>query len=518
MSLLNVENLTHGFGDKILFKKISFRLLKGEHVGLIGANGAGKSTLINLLVGNLLPDEGTIQWANSIKLGYLDQHAVLESGKSIRDTLEAAYKNLYDIETEMVSLWDKLASLEEEEIEKLLKRIGYLQELLDSSDFYRIDSNINDAASGLGLTALGMDTPVDKLSGGQRTKVLLAKLLLSKPDLMLLDEPTNYLDKEHIQWLSQYLSDYPHSFIVISHDTDFLNNIVNAIYHLEFACLKRYPGNYDKFKSMYEAEKEKYIQDYYRQQAEIEKMENFVRSNMARASTTKRAQSRQKMLDKIERLEKPKAAVKPSFFFKKSRDSGKLIFKCSSLDIGYKYPLAESIDLNLKRGEKAALIGCNGIGKTTFLKTIMGVIPRLGGEIEFGDYLFPAYFQQEVYKKSNITPLEEVWNDFPELSQKEVRSSLALCGIKAEHIREKMHELSGGEQSKVRLCKLMLTPSNWLLLDEPTNHLDESAKESLKESLRNYDGSVILVCHEKEFYEDWVTDIWDMEKIAERSF
>lgn len=516
MSLLNVENLTHGFGDKTLFKKISFRLLKGERIGLVGANGTGKSTLLNLLLGTLLQDEGTIQWSTSVKIGYLDQHALLEDGRSIRDTLRIAFKELYDIENEIIELSDMLSKSDSTCTEKILKRIGNLQDLLYSSEFYGIDSYINSVAFGLGLNILGLDTPVNELSGGQKTRVLLAKLLLNNPDLLLLDEPTNYLDKEHISWLSDYLSNYKKSFIVISHDTHFLNNIVNVIYHLEFATLKRYPGNYENFLKLYEEEKERYITEYYRQQAEIERMETFIKANIVRASTTKRAQSRQKLLDKIDRLEKPQTASKAYFSFSESRESNKLIFKCTSLSIGYHYPLAQNLNLCLEKKQKIALTGCNGIGKTTLLKTIMGIIPQLNGKIEFGDYIFPAYFKQEAYNKSINTPLEEVWQDFPKLTQKEIRSALALCGIKAEHITQQMNQLSGGEQAKVALCKLMLTPSNWLILDEPTNHLDVPSKKALREALISYSGTIILVCHEKEFYEDWISNIWNMENLALR--
>lgn len=513
MSLLNVENLTHGFEDKILFKNVSFRLLKGERAGLVGANGAGKTTLFNLLNGKLIPDSGTIKWSNSIKLGYLDQHSDLEPGLSIRDTLRNAFKELYDIEKEINILSEKLTNGIEIDLEKLLKRLGNLQDTLYLSNFYSIDSIIDNVASGLGLNVLGLSTSVDKLSGGQRTRVLLAKLLLQNPDLLLLDEPTNYLDKEHVDWLSEYLKSYPNSFIVISHDTKFLSSIVNVIFHMEFGTLKRYPGNYDTFLKMHENDRQRYIDLYYSQKAEIERMENFVKSNIVRASTTKRAQSRQKQLDKIERLEKPKNMLKPSFSFPYIRESGRLIFESSQLDIGYSYPLLKGLTLKLEKGQKVAVTGCNGIGKTTLLKTLMGIIPELGGTIDFGDYLYPAYYEQETYNKSELTPLEEIWSDFPRLTQKEVRSALARCGLKEEHVMQSLKHLSGGEQSKVRLCKLTLIPSNWLLLDEPTNHLDLAAKEALKESLFNFKGSILLVSHEKEFYEDWITDVWDMEEM-----
>lgn len=511
MSILNVDNISFGYDDRTILKNISFRLLKGEHAGLVGDNGAGKTTLFKILTGELIGDEGNISWASNIKAGYLDQHIVLDENESIYNNLKYVFKDLYDIEAKMNSISNKLASMDEKEMSKALYRIGDMQDKLMLSDFYNIDSIIKNIASGLGLDALGLDTKASKLSGGQRTKVSLAKLLLKKPDLLLLDEPTNYLDKEHVDWLSNYLNNYPDSYIVISHDTGFLSRITNVILHIEFCNLKKYPGNYANYKRLAKLEKEKYINDYNRQQKEIDKLEKFIQANIVRASTTKRAQSRRKKLEKIERIEKPLAAPKPKFSFMGCRKPGKLIFESSQLDIGYNYPIIKGLSLTLYREQKIAITGCNGIGKSTMLKTLLGVIPKLNGEIKFGEFLKPAYFEQETKYENDITALQEVWNDFPDKDRKEIREALAKCGLKQEHIMHKMNELSGGEQSKVRLCKLTLTPSNWLILDEPTNHLDAEAKEVLKNALDKFEGTVIVVSHEKEFYEDWVTGVWNLE-------
>lgn len=510
MSILNVENLSFGFEDKAILKNVSFRLLKGEHAGLVGVNGAGKTTFFNILTGKLIPDKGTVYRSKSANIGYLDQHSELKGESSIRQTLMEAFSSLYNIEKKIIAIGDKLQNADSNETKGYLKELGRLQDTLDSSNFYHIDSLIDSTANGLGLSALGMDTPVDKLSGGQRTKVKLAKLLLENPDLLLLDEPTNYLDKEHIDWLTIYLSNYPQSFVVISHDTNFLNSITNVIFQIEFASLRRYPGNYDTFLKLKDDESKIYIEQYNKQQQEIGRMEDFINKNMVRASTTKRAQSRKKQLDKIERIEKPKNNPKSHFSFLMTREPGKLIFESSDLKIGYNYPLLSNLNLKLMRGQKIAVTGCNGIGKSTLLKTIMGIIPPLDGKIHFGEYLTPVYFEQEV-KTNNNTAMEEVWDAFPRKTQKEIREALAKCGLRQELVLQRMCSLSGGEQSKVRLCKLMMTPSNWVLLDEPTNHLDVDAKKALKEAIINFHGTVLLVCHEKEFYEDWVTDVWNME-------
>jgi len=333
----------------------------------------------------------------------------------------------------------------------------------------------------------------------------------------VLDEPTNYLDKEHIDWLASYLANYPNSFIIVSHDTSFLNRITNVTYHIEFASLKRYPGNYNEFLKLKDADRLKYIQQYNRQQQKISQMEEFINKNIAGAATSKRAKSRRKQLDKIERLEKPKTSKKPSFSFLTSRQSERFVLQSSHMNIGYSYPLINNLNLKLVRDEKIAITGCNGIGKSTLLKTIMGVIPPLDGGIRFGNYLHPLYFEQET-KASDYTAIDEVWRTFPQKTQKEIRDALAISGLRQDHVLQKMSSLSGGEQAKVRLCKLMMTPSNWLLLDEPTNHLDVDAKNALKEALMYFEGTILLVCHEKEFYEDWVTDIWNMEEYAYGSF
>lgn len=511
MSILNIENVTFSFGDKVLLKNANFRLLKGEHVGIVGANGAGKTTFLNILTGKYIPDKGTMYLSSSINVGHLDQHLELDKTLTIKDTLRLAFTKLYKIEKRIIDIGDLLSTASSIESDKLLKELGKLQDNLYSSDFYKIDSLIDNVANGLGLSALGMDALVEKLSGGQRTKVKLAKLLLENSDLLLLDEPTNYLDKEHVDWLAEYLSSYDNSFIVISHDTGFLNRVTNVIYNIEFTVMKRYPGNYAAFLKLKDEESKRYIEEYTKQQEQISKLEDFINKNLVRASTTKRAQSRRKQLEKIERLEKPKLQSAPDFSFMFSRESGKLIFESSKLNIGYSYPIINDLNLALNKGEKIAITGCNGIGKSTLLKTIMGVLSPLAGTLRLGEYLYPVYFEQESKTNSN-TAIEEVWEAFPKKTQKEIRESLAKCGLKHEHIFHRMTELSGGEQSKVRLCKLMMTPGNWLLLDEPTNHLDIYAKEALKEALRKFKGTVLLVCHEEEFYDNWITDVWNLER------
>ncbi len=511
MSLLTVEDLSHTFGDRTLFKNVAFRLLAGEHVGLVGANGVGKSTLMNIITGQIVRDGGKVEWTPKVNYGYLDQHTKLTPGKTIRDILRDAFLPLYELEKELMVISEKMGEATPEELEVLLEEMGEIQERLDASGFYLSDVKVEEMANGLGLDAIGLDRDVASLSGGQRTKVLLAKLLLEKPTVLLLDEPTNYLDVEHIQWLTNYLKDYPFAFILISHDTEFMNQVVDVIYHLEFAKLTRYKANYEKFLEMSGINKQQHIDAYEKQQEFIKKQEDFIQRNKARYSTSGRAKSRQKQLDRIDRIDRPETAVKPTFGFKESRASGKTVFEGKDLEIGYTSALLPKMNVAIERGEKIAIIGCNGVGKSTLLKTILGKIKPFSGSSFQGDFLFPAYFEQEV-KAGNLTPLDDVWNEFSHLNQHEVRGALARCGLKNEHITRPLNMLSGGEQAKVRLCKLMMNESNWLLLDEPTNHLDVTAKEELKRALKEYKGTILLVCHEPDFYEDWVTTTWNVEE------
>ena len=511
MSILNVEHVNHGFGDRAILKDVSFRLLKGEHVGLIGANGEGKSTFMNIITGKRQPDEGKVEWSKNVRVGYLDQHAVLEKGMTIADVLKSAYAWLFDLENKMNEICDAMGNASEDELTAMMEELGEIQELLDAHDFYLIDSKVEEIARAFGLMELGLDRDVTELSGGQRTKILLAKLLLEKPDILLLDEPTNYLDAVHIEWLKRYLIDYENAFILISHDIPFLNSVVNLIYHIEDGVLSRYVGNYEDFEKVYAMKRSQLEAAYRKQQQEISELKDFVARNKARVATRNMAMSRQKKLDKMEIIELQSEKPKPEFNFKTARTPGKIIFETHDLVIGYDEPLSRPLNLKMERGQKIAMIGANGIGKTTLLKSIMGYIKPISGESVLGDYLYPGYFEQEKKYETNISCIDELWEEFPSFTQYEVRSALAKCGLMTKHIESLMKVLSGGEQAKVRLCKLINHETNLLLLDEPTNHLDVDAKEELKRALKEYKGSILLICHEPEFYEDIVTDVWNCE-------
>ena len=509
MSILTVENLSHGFGNRAIFDDVSFRLLKGEHIGLIGANGEGKSTFMDIITGKLQPDEGRIEWSKNVKVGYLDQHAMLKKGMTVGSVLESAFDPLFEMETRMNEICDKMADADEDKMQEYMDELSVIQDMLMNHDFYLIDSKVSEIARALGLLDLGLDRDVTDLSGGQRTKVLLGKLLLEKPDILLLDEPTNYLDEEHIVWLKRYLQEYENAFILISHDIPFLNSVINLIYHMDSLKLTRYVGDYDNFREVYEMKKSQQEAAYNRQQKEIAELKDFISRNKARVATRNMAMSRQKKLDNMELIEKTTEKPKPEFEFQTARTPGRYIFKIEKLVIGYDEPLSSPLDLEMERGSRIVLTGANGIGKSTLLKSLLGLIKPLDGKVEQGDYLHIGYFEQETPQDIKTTCIEEIWNEFPSLDQREVRAALAKCGLTTVHIESKVKVLSGGEQAKVRLCKLINRPSNVLVLDEPTNHLDTDAKDELKRALLEYKGSILMVCHEPEFYEDIATDVWD---------
>ena len=508
--MLNVQNVTHGYGARRILEDASFRLAKGEHVGLVGANGEGKSTFLNIITGELPADEGTVSWGKHVTTGYLDQRTTLTPGKTIREVLREAFSHMYELEKTMLKMYDDMAQASDDEMSLLLEEVGDIQDILDHSGFYVIDSRIEEYSNGVGLLEIGLDKDVSQLSGGQRTKVLLAKLLLENPMILILDEPTNYLDENHIAWLKTFLQNYENSFILVSHDISFLNDVVNVIYHVENAVLTRYKGDYKNFVNMYELKKRQIEQAYEKQQKEIAHLEDFISRNKARVATSNMAKSRQKKLDKMDIIEIAKEKPKPTFSFEYSRAPGKFVIEADNLVIGYSSPLTKPLSFVVERGKKIAIKGVNGLGKSTLLKTMLGIIPPYSGSVELDYYAQPGYFEQEHIGGSG-TAMEEIWNAYPAMSNREVRGVLARCGLTTEHIESQVKVLSGGENAKLRLCKLGLQSMNLLVLDEPTNHLDIYAKDALKQAVDDFKGTVIIVSHEPEFYSDIVTDVWNLE-------
>lgn len=505
MSLFKVSDVKFNYQDKELFNGLNFQLNAGEHAVLIGQNGAGKTTIMDLLTKKLIPDSGKIEWTPGVTYSYLDQHYKVNDEFTVKEFLEQIYNDLFLKEQRMNELFVKGSNIEDPNYEKYLDQASKINDELIMLDFYSIKEEIDKVLVGLGIPKDFKDRQLKILSSGQREKVYLAKMLLEKNDVLLLDEPTNYLDQIHVKWLSEYLRSYPKAFLVISHDEPFLASIANVVLALEAKNLNRYKGDWSYYKEQSVIRKEQYQKDYEAQQRYIKKEEEFIAAHIVRATSSRAAKSRRARLAHVERMEAPVNDINQVYFnFPYSGDIGEEILKVENLTIGYEKPLVSGISFNIRKGEKLAIIGKNGIGKSTLVKTLLNIIPSLGGSFRFNEKAKISYFSQTEMDDLSVTPFEFIRNLRVNFENTDVRSLLARCGIKAELALRSLKELSGGEEAKTRLCELTLNKSNILVLDEPTNHLDKVAKQSLKEAIERYEGVVILVSHEKDFYEDLV--------------
>lgn len=513
MSLVKVSDVMFNYSDKELFNNISFQLNEGEHAVLVGQNGAGKTTIFDLLTKKLIPDKGTVEWTPGVTYSYLDQHYKVNDHQTIKTFLESIYKDLFDKETQMNSLFDKGSNLDDPNYFKYLEKASEINDELIRLDFYSIKEEINKVIVGLGIPKEYFDRELILLSSGQREKVYLAKMLLEKHDVLLLDEPTNYLDVPHVKWLSEYLKNYPKTFLVISHDESFLNEIANIVLCLENRTINRYKGDYQYYKTQSVIRKEQYEKDYAAQQKFIKKEEQFIAAHIVRATSSRAAKSRRARLAHIERMEAPKNDTNRVYIsFPYSGDIGKDILEVNELVIGYEKPLLSPISFKLQKGERVAIIGKNGIGKSTLIKTLLNLIPSLGGCFSFNTKSKINYFSQTELDDLSVTPIEYIQSFFPQMNYLDIRNLLAKCGIKANLAIRPLSELSGGEEAKTRLTLLTLQKSNILILDEPTNHLDKTAKSVLKDAIEEYPGVVILVSHEIDFYADLVDYIIELDK------
>lgn len=510
MSILEITNVSHGYGDKMIYKNADFSLYKGEHVGVVGKNGAGKSTLLGICTGEIVPDSGRTVWQNNVTFGCLDQHAELQRDITILTYLHGAFHSLYEQEKAMNLLYEKSGAGDD----SALLKAAALQSGLEDTGFYEIDYQVEKAANGLGLTALGLDRPVSQLSGGQRAKVRLARLLLENPDVLLLDEPTNFLDRSHINWLGEQLSASEKAFMVISHDEAFLERICDHICDIENGEIRKYTGTYSRFLTQKQHLREDYIRRYHSQQREIEKTEAYIRKNIAGVNS-KNAKGRRKQLERLERLEAPDTAQSaPEFRFRALPLHVQEHLKLKGLSVGYYYPLLPGLSFTVPGGQKAVITGFNGIGKSTLLKTLIGSLPPLAGSFRFAEGTVVGYYDQDLtFPDGTLTPLQTVAEAAPTLSAKEIRQQLFRCGISKEHAQQPVKSLSGGEQAKVKLCLLTLSPCNLLILDEPTNHLDAAAKAALRKALLEFTGTVLLVSHEEAFYDELAHRVIAMDRL-----
>ncbi|KFZ39357.1 ABC-F family ATP-binding cassette domain-containing protein [Thermoactinomyces sp. CICC 24226] len=515
--LLQAKNIEKTFGGNIIFQNVDLKINEGEHIGLIGPNGAGKSTLLRILIRELLPDEGEIHLSKKARVGYLAQNSGLQSEKTVWDELLLPFQELIGMEKQLRLLETEMGKEEvytrPDIYEKTLEKYSSLQSAFEEKGGYAYEAKIRRALTGLGMGGIDWKaTPVQSLSGGQKTRVALAKLLLEEPDLLILDEPTNYLDMDAMSWLEQMLANYPGALLLVSHDRYFLDRLVTIIYELEHHQITRYVGNYSSYVKQKEARWEQQQKLYEKQQAEIKRMEEFIERNIARASTTKRAQSRRKALEKMERIEPPsprprKAAIR----FEPAVRSGKEILEVKNLTIGYEKPLIQNLDFRIERGEHIALIGPNGLGKSTLLKTIAGKLPPLSGTWKWGTQVEMDYYDQEQQELNpDLSVIDELWNDHPRLDQTTIRSALGQFLFYGDHVFKKVSSLSGGEKARLSLCKRMLNQANFLLMDEPTNHLDMPSKERLEQALEEFPGTLLFISHDRYFIRRLATRIWEL--------
>jgi len=510
MSLLKVESLSHNFADKKLYEDASFELYKGEHMGIVGQNGSGKSTLIKILIGEIVPDQGTVKWQSNLKIGHLDQYAEINGTLTISDYLKSAFADLYETEKKLNHLYEKSAVTGDEAV--LLQAAAY-QEQLEAQDFYSIESRIGKIAGGLGIDAMGMDRSIHELSGGQRAKVILAKLLAEKPNILLLDEPTNFLDQDHVEWLASFLANFDGAFIVVSHDYDFLEKISTCICDIEFGTIRKYYGKYSDFLRQKEHLRQDYVRRYEAQQKHFEKTEAYIRKNIAGVNS-KIAQGRRKQLERMERLTPPTFTHRPSIRFRELPLSAQVALTVRDLEIGYRSSLLPKLNFSVGGGEKLVITGFNGIGKSTLLNTLAGRLPTIAGSFRFSEQATIGYYEQELkWENDALTPIQVISERFPGLNTKAIRSHLAQCGVRGNHAMQAVGTLSGGEQSKVKLCGLLLASCNFLIMDEPTNHLDAETKKALQNALASFSGSVLLVSHEESFYKAWADRIVKLEHV-----
>jgi ATPase components of ABC transporters with duplicated ATPase domains len=506
--LLQVSNLSKSYGVDAVLSNISMQVQERDRIGLVGVNGAGKSTLLKIIAGELSADSGDIHRSKDIRLGYLAQNSGLQSNRSIMEEMRAVFAHLLETERELRDLEAKIADPSLQADDKSYAAI--LEKYAAKSDWFReqggfeINTRINSVLHGMGFGGFDGDTPISTLSGGQKTRLALARILLQAPDLLMLDEPTNHLDIETLTWLESYLRGYSGAIVVVSHDRYFLDALTHTIVEIERHSAKRYTGNYSRYLELKAADYEIQLRHYEKQQEEITRMEQFIQRNIVRASTTKRAQSRRKALEKMERIDKPLGELKKAHFsFEIERQTGKDVLQVHQLSVsfpGQSKPLFRNVSFGLTRGETVALIGPNGIGKSTLLKTLVGQLEPSSGTFQFGSNVKLGYYDQDHSRlNGGNTVLEELWSAYPHLEEARIRTVLGNFLFSGEDVLKRISALSGGEKARVSLAKLMLAQANVLILDEPTNHLDIFSKEMLESALIDYEGTLLFISHDRYF-------------------
>ncbi|CAM3213864.1 ABC-F family ATP-binding cassette domain-containing protein [Vagococcus fessus] len=519
MILLQANQVARHFGGDTLFENIQMEIQDNSRIALVGRNGAGKSTLLKIIAGIDPADEGTISKIKNLSMGYLDQHTGLNSAQTIWNEMLTAFEALRKVEKRLHHLEEQLGypdiMEDSDAYDRVLKEYDQLQHDFNEQNGYGYEAEIKAVLNGFRFDETFYDRDIASLSGGQKTRLALAKLLLEKPQLLILDEPTNHLDIETLAWLENYLQNYRGAILIVSHDRYFLDKIVNEIYDLSRRKITRYKGNYSRYLVLKEEQLLSDQKAFEKQQTEINKLEDFVARNLARASTTKRAQSRRKQLEKMDRLDKPLGDEKSArFLFSIEKQSGNIVLQAEDVAIGYdETVLCSPVNLDIRKQEAIALVGPNGIGKSTLLKSLIKELPLLNGEVNLGTNVSIGYYDQEQANlRSNKTVLQELWDEHPTTPEKDIRSILGSFLFSGEDVEKTVPQLSGGEKARVALAKLAMNKENFLILDEPTNHLDIDSKEVLENALIDYEGTILFVSHDRYFINRIATKVVELSE------
>jgi len=518
MILLQINQLSKYFGADPILSNIKLEVQTRDKIALVGRNGAGKSTLLKIISGAMSYDSGEIIKPKDVSIGYLAQDTGLESQLSIWNEMNLVFKHLKSMEEDMRSLEQRMATVdpnsETQKFEQLLKEYDKLQVKFKEEGGYQYEADIRSVLHGLGFSSFDPETKISSLSGGQKTRLALGKLLLTKPDLLILDEPTNHLDIETLTWLEQYLQNYPGAILIVSHDRYFLDKIVNQVYEISRNTSTRFIGNYSNYLKQKAENYEKEVKTFERQQEEVAKLKDFIQRNIARASTTKLAQSRRKKLEKMELMSKPLGDEKSANFqFDIERQSGNDVLKATDISVAYDrhHPIISNISFSISRGDSIALVGPNGIGKSTLLKSIVQKLDALTGNFSLGSHVQIGYYdQQQADLTSNKRVLDELWDEYPQQTEKEIRTILGNFLFSGDDVLKPVSTLSGGEKARLALSKLMLQKANFLILDEPTNHLDLDSKEILENALIDFPGTILFVSHDRYFINRIATKVFEL--------
>lgn len=524
MILLQINNLEKSFDGEVIFSNVDFEVKIGERIAIVGRNGAGKTTLMKIIAGVESYDEGNISKGKQVTMGYLTQQMTLDSHDTVMNEMKKPFKEVIHIEEKMKSLTDWLSmhadAYDQDIYKEKLSQYESLSNQYELMDGYNYEAKIKTVLTGLDFKNSDFERQIQSFSGGQKTRLSMAQMLLSEPDLLLLDEPTNHLDMETTEWLENYLTHFKGAIVIISHDRYFLDKIVNQVYDVALGSVKKYVGNYSKFLKEQDAHYEKVMAEYERQQSEIKKLETFVEKNITRASTSGMAKSRRKVLERMERIEKPRLDAKSAQIkFEINRATGEDVLKVQQLDIGYSKSITPPINLEVKRHDRIAIIGPNGIGKSTLIKTIAQKIPALGGNIVYGSNIQIGYYDQKQAEfTSNMTILDYVWNQYSHMPEKDIRTILGRFLFTQEEVKKVINDLSGGEKARLQLALLMLEKNNVLILDEPTNHLDIDSKEMLEQALKNFEGTLLFVSHDRYFINELANNIFHITQSGNELF